>query len=138
MRWEKKGGKMDWKSVPKCGRPKQVLLELANDVTFFRGPSLYDRLAGWVQGRSGRGGPVEKRWNKKSPGPAHPCAAPATQASKQGCACMDGFGALMLLRNAMQSGWMDGWMAVDSLRNGLGYDAMCSVLCVVCEFAIKA
>lgn len=25
---------MDWKSVPKCGRPKQVLLELANDVTF--------------------------------------------------------------------------------------------------------
>ncbi|KAL6820443.1 hypothetical protein J3E69DRAFT_357776 [Trichoderma sp. SZMC 28015] len=74
---------MDWKSVPKCGRPKQVLLELAND------------------GRSGRGGPVEKRWNKKSPGPAHPCAAPATQASKQGCACMDGFGALTLLRNAM-------------------------------------
>lgn len=42
---------MDSKSVPKCGRPKQVLLELANDVTFFRGPSLYDRLAGRVQGR---------------------------------------------------------------------------------------
>jgi hypothetical protein len=46
-------------SVPKCGPPKSKwLLELANDVTFFRGPSLYDRLWAGCRAASGdcRGG----------------------------------------------------------------------------------
>lgn len=72
-------------SVPKCGPLKSKwLLELANDVTFL-GAQAFMTGSGGVQGSDCRGGGLWwgraciERWNKKSPGPAHPCATPATR-----------------------------------------------------------